>query len=122
MVRYHVEFDVEVDGEYSDEDIEAWIRFELHTRGGLPLSCPLSDRDLDAVGGSVFVRRTGPIVPKMLRLKRGNVIRNKQTGDKACLSEDMERPDTECELVCENAHDDGDFSYLCNNHYCKCWQ
>lgn len=131
MARYHVEFDVDIVGEYSREDILAWIRFELHTRGGLPLSCPLAERDLDAVGGSVCVSEQSGFDPAraggdrgvtVVQVRRGNVVLEKVTGNKRCVHEDEKLNADEWELVCQSPHADGDYSYLCNNQWCRCQQ
>lgn len=58
-----------------------------------------------------------------MKLKRGNVIKNKKTGNKICVFTDCEKPDDEWEFVCEHPHEDEDMSYICIRHeYCRCSQ
>lgn len=59
---------------------------------------------------------------KTMHLKRGNVVRERATGQKLCLHQDKKLSDAEWEFVCDRPHSDGDYSYLCNNEYCRCWQ
>lgn len=50
-----VKFSVEVPDDVSDEDIEAWVSFELHALGSLSAANPLAHKDLRAEYGSVYV-------------------------------------------------------------------
>jgi hypothetical protein len=50
-----VKFSVEVPDDVSDEDIEAWVAFELHALGSLSATNPLAHTDLRADYGSVYV-------------------------------------------------------------------
>ena len=50
-----VKFSVDVPDDVSDEDIEAWVSFELHALGSLSAANPLAHKDLRAEYGSVFV-------------------------------------------------------------------
>ena len=50
-----VRFSVEVPDDVSDDDIEAWVAFELHALGSLSAENPLAHKDLRAEYGSVFV-------------------------------------------------------------------
>lgn len=50
-----VSFSVEVPDDVSDEDIEAWVAFELHAVGNLSGDNPLANTDLSAKYGSVSV-------------------------------------------------------------------
>jgi len=54
-------------------------------------------------------------------LKRGNVVRNKETGQKRVLRRDEPAKDSE-EKVCDIPHEDGDMSYLCGAEWCGCCQ
>jgi hypothetical protein len=60
------------------------------------------------------------IKPEVLEVVRGNVVINKQTGYKSVVRTPKTLDGAEYELVCESAHDDDDFSYLCTNEYCRC--
>ena len=50
-----VRFSVEVPDDVSDDDIEAWVAFELHALGNMSASNPMAHTDLQAKYGSVFV-------------------------------------------------------------------
>lgn len=50
-----VKFSVEVPDDASDEDIEAWVAFELHALGSMSAANPLAHTDLRAEFGSVYV-------------------------------------------------------------------
>jgi len=50
-----VSFSVEVPDDVSDDDIEAWVAFELHALGNMSASNPMAHTDLQAKYGSVFV-------------------------------------------------------------------
>ena len=50
-----VRFSVEVPDDVSDDDIEAWVSFELHALGNMSASNPMAHTDLQAKYGSVFV-------------------------------------------------------------------
>lgn len=56
MKKVTVQFDVEVPESATDRQIEAWVAFYVGATGQLDGDNPMSDRDLDAVTGSVFVR------------------------------------------------------------------
>jgi len=61
---------------------------------------------------------------KIERLKHGSVWLKKETGYKFVLHEnDIEATKElvdEYDYVCENPHDDDDYSYLCFSQYCRC--
>lgn len=56
--------------------------------------------------------------------KKGNVIIHSFTKAKECLGKDDVNNELakEWELVCENPHEDEDFSYLCHREHCRCMQ
>lgn len=58
----------------------------------------------------------------MMKCKRGTVVCEKATGEKRCLSEEEILSYDEWELVCDRPHADGDYSYLCDNQWCRCQQ
>ena len=53
----------------------------------------------------------------------GSVLRNIETGKKFVVTEPTYgwNPKTE-RFICNQPHEDGDFSYLCTNQYCRCMQ
>lgn len=56
-------------------------------------------------------------------VERGNVIRNKETGIKEVVFRKERAVDQDkFDFVSKTAHEDGDFSYLCTNEYCRCHQ
>lgn len=55
MALKTVRFDVEVPDDVSDDDIEAWVSFELHALGSLSASNPMAHTDLRAEYGTVCV-------------------------------------------------------------------
>lgn len=55
------------------------------------------------------------------KLVRGNVIRDKVTGHKRVVLAPMNLKLYQ-EFICEQPHQDGDFSYLCQKDYCRCKQ
>lgn len=72
---------------------------------------------------------THPIQEVIMKVRRGNVIRNKETNEKRCvfLMPGVEKDITELDgnsydFICERPHEDGDYSYLCPNEYCRCTQ
>jgi hypothetical protein len=56
------------------------------------------------------------VIPETL--SRGNVVRTTE-GRKKVICKDCDNTEG-LELVCENPHDDGDFSYLCFGQWCRC--
>jgi hypothetical protein len=50
-----VRFDVEVPESVTDRQVEEWVAFHVGATGRLDADNPLSDRDVDAVPGSVYV-------------------------------------------------------------------
>jgi len=55
MKKIKVSFDVYVPPEVSLDDVEEWLKFELHATGAMKTANPLSSTDLEAVFGSVLV-------------------------------------------------------------------
>lgn len=56
--------------------------------------------------------------------KPGNVYKNKATGVKVWIRpyniEEVTKNLSDYEFICGEAHEDGDYSYLCGNQYCRC--
>jgi len=50
----------------------------------------------------------------------GNVVFNKVKGRKVVLARDFEDTTGLYEFVCNEPHEDGDYSYLCGSDYCRC--
>ena len=59
----------------------------------------------------------------LLPAETGSVIQNIETGKKFVVKEPIYgwNPKTE-RFICNKPHEDGDFSYLCTNQYCRCMQ
>lgn len=55
-------------------------------------------------------------------VERGNVVKDKSTGRKSVVRKPKYLLYSDFEFVCLEAHADGDFSYLCTNEYCRCYQ
>ncbi len=55
----------------------------------------------------------------MTELKKGNVVFNTSLQKKVVINKPRDLAINE-NFVCETPHADGDFSYLCNNEYCRC--
>jgi hypothetical protein len=55
MKRVTVQFDVEVPDDATDVEIEEWVSFEIGATCTLSGENSLSDQDLNAVRGSVWV-------------------------------------------------------------------
>ncbi len=57
----------------------------------------------------------------MITVKRGTLIRNKQTLQKEAVFETKEIDENIFEIIlCDTWHEDGDFSYICTNDWCRC--
>lgn len=58
--------------------------------------------------------------------KLNSVYKNKKTGLKFIIHSgnkcNIENTIEEYNFVCDNAHEDGDYSYLCCSEYCRCKQ
>ena len=88
--------------------------------------------DANAIGEVIYAA-TGLSNPKLneppiedhryqpLQLVRGNVIRNTSLNRLIVIREARERHINE-EFVSDRPHEDEDYSYLCNNDYCRCHQ
>lgn len=57
---------------------------------------------------------------EMLKVERGNVVKD-STGQKRVIKVSLELDPSEWELVSKTPHEDGDFSYLCTNQFCRCY-
>jgi hypothetical protein len=55
-IRCEVRFSVDIPCEATYEEIEEWLRFELHERAKMKVSNPLSDFEMAANYGSVNIR------------------------------------------------------------------
>ena len=89
---------------------ELWLTIRFYLR----LHHKKSGFDPATLGGDYSVT--------LFQAKRGNVVLEKATGKKCCVYEDEKLKADEWELVCETPHADDDFSYLCNNEHCRCYQ
>ncbi len=54
-MKVTVTFNLDIKKEVSPEDLEQWVRFELHETGSIPMSNQLSDTELEAEFGSVVI-------------------------------------------------------------------
>jgi len=55
-----------------------------------------------------------------MKVKRKTVLIEKSTGDKFVVREEKDYDENLYEFVCDRPHEDGDYSYLCGNEYCRC--
>ena len=63
------------------------------------------------------------VEPKRLEVFAGMVLQNKKTGEKVVVRTHTSKyMDNEYEIICEQPHEDGDFSYMCYGHNCRCMQ
>lgn len=57
MKTVKAEFSVLVPDEATNKEIEDWLKFHLGATGSLSLDNPMSEKDIEAVFGSVQTRR-----------------------------------------------------------------
>ena len=63
------------------------------------------------------------VEPKSLVVAPGMVLQNKETKEKLVARIFTKKyMDNEYEIICEQPHEDGDFSYMCYSHNCRCMQ
>ena len=56
-MRYRVNFDIDIPVPARDDEVRAWLAFQLHAVGSIPASNPLLDHDIEPVFGSLVVHR-----------------------------------------------------------------
>jgi hypothetical protein len=54
-VKVTITFDADVPDIATPEELEQWVRFELHDINEMPISNPLSETELEAKFGSVRI-------------------------------------------------------------------
>lgn len=68
-------------------------------------------------------RIDNPVLPKLLAVAPGMVLQDKKTKEKLVVRAYTDKyMDNEYEIICEYPHEDGDFSYMCYSHSCRCMQ
>lgn len=55
-------------------------------------------------------------------LKIGNVVYCEALGGKRVIPREGLTLSMNEEFICEKPHEDGDFSYICGNKHCRCYQ
>ncbi len=48
-MRVHVEFDVDIQGNATESEVEEWLRYELHDNGSMRSSNPLIETEVEPV-------------------------------------------------------------------------
>jgi hypothetical protein len=86
------------------------------TDGAKEYSKTIANKDKDLKGnGTMYIK-----VSEEKRAEPGNVIENKN-GHKFVVDSNRKLEPGE-KIVAQKPHDDGDYSYLCNQEYCRCYQ
>lgn len=56
MATVHVEFDVEIPGEATEDEIDEWLRFMLNDRGSMSADNPLEGNEVEPINFSFMWR------------------------------------------------------------------
>jgi len=57
MASIKVEFEMQLPVPATDDEIEEWLRFELHDNGSMQSHNPLSECEIDPIHGSIRWRK-----------------------------------------------------------------
>ena len=61
MSKVRVTFDVELPNiEATDEEVEEWLRFNLHDNGSMSMKNPLADEEVEPVFPSFYIEWPNP--------------------------------------------------------------